>query len=272
VLAALWGCDDSSTPTGPTNATALTNYANTTVDGVRGDVRDTLRRPVSGARVEIGDGPLAGRTITTGPNGRFDFPGMLRPSDTMTVRVTRDGYSPASVQWRGRNDISVMLVAVNRLDFTGSHFLTITAAPSCSQLPPPLRVRSYIASMNPTQNVFTAFTARLSGAEFFEGYDTFWTGVAHDAARFHVFSWYAFNWWLEDLPIIERVGPNGYLAFQGIADAPMIQSPTAINARFDGSISFCPALTPPALAQWAPTCAERVECQSDRHELKLIRR
>ena len=112
----------------------------------------------------------------------------------------------------------------------------------------------------------------MGGADFFTGYDTFWTAVGHDAARFHVFSWDAFNWWLEDQPIIERVGANGFLAFQGLADAPLVQSATAITARFDGSINFCSALTPPAMPAWPPTCAEPIECRSDRHELRLIRR
>ena len=200
LLMTSWGCDDSpSTPTGPTPAPVLTNYLNTTIDGVRGPAREPL-------------------------------------------------------------------------DLSGLFTVTMTAAPSCSQLPVPLRTRTYNARMSPTGNVLTGFTGALSGADFFPAFDTFWTGVGHDAARFHVFSWHAFTWWLEDRPIIERVGPNGFLSFQGIADAPLVPSPTAITARFDGDITFCSAVTPPALAQWLPTCGAPVTCRSDRHQFRMIRR
>jgi len=273
VLMMSWGCDDSpSTPTGPTAAPVLTNFANTTIDGVRGEVKDTLGRRVSDALVEIGDGPLAGRTAMTGADGRFLFPAQLRPTDAMTLRVTHQRFAPASAQWRGRNDIFITLTALQLLDLGGLVTVTMTAAPSCSQLPVPLRTRTYNAQMRPTTNVFTAFTGELGGADFFPAYDTFWTGVGHDAARFHVFSWDAFTWWLEDRPIIERIGPNGFLSFEGIADAPLVQSPTAITAQFDGTITFCSALTPPVLAQWIPTCGAPVACRSDRHEFRMIRR
>ena len=271
VLVATAGCDDS-TPTSPTSAPVLSNFANTTLDGIRGQVRDTLGRPVNDARVEVGDGPLSGRTARTGPDGRFLFVATLQSTDIATLRVTKDGFSPATLDWRGRNDFFITLSALNLLDLEGLYTITFTAAPVCSQLPPPLRSRSYTGAMRPTGKVFTAFTAELSGADFFPAYDTFWSSVASDAARFQVFSFDAFNWWLEDQPIIERVGPTGFLAFMGTASAPLVQSPTAITAQFDGDITFCDALTSPARANFPPTCAAPVACRSDRHQLRFIRR
>ena len=273
LLTMSWGCDDTpSAPTGPTPAPVLSNFANTSVDGIRGQVRDTLGRQVSDARVEIGDGPLAGRTAMTDRDGRFMFATPLRASDEATLLVSKAGFSPATMRWRGRNDFFITLTSLNQLDLQGHYTVTFTAAPACSQLPAAVRSRSYTGLMSPTGNVFTAFTAQLSGAEFFPAYDTFWSGVAHDAARFNVYSWDALNWWLEDQPIIERVGPTGFVAFMGTANAPLVQSPTAITAEFDGSISFCYALTPPAIANFPPTCAAPIECRSNQHQIRFTRR
>ena len=60
----------------------------------------------------------------------------------------------------------------------------------------------------------------------------------------------------------------------GTANAPLPPSPTAINAQFDGSINFCNALTPPAIANATPTCAAQasVSCRSDQHQVRFIRR
>ena len=267
------GCDDSTSSgaTGPTPAPVLSNFANTTLDGIHGQVRDTIGRPVDDARVEIGDGPLSGRTARTGRDGRFLFEARLQSTDIATLRVTKDGFSPATLNWRGRNDFFITLSATNLLNLEGQYTIVFTAAPACSQLPATIRSRSYTGAMRPTGHVFTAFTAELQGADFFPAYDTFWSSVAGDAARFQVFSWDAFNWWLEDQPIIERVGPQSFVAFQGTATAPLVQSPTAITAQFDGAITYCNALTPPAIANFPPTCAAPVECRSDRHQVRFVR-
>ena len=136
------------------------------------------------------------------------------------------------------------------VDLEGLYTVTFTAASACSQLPPAVRTRSYSAAMRPTGNIHGAFTAELNSADFFPAYDTFWWGAANDVGRFHVFSWYAYNWGLVNQPIIERIGSTGFVAFMGTASAPLPPSPTAINAQFDGSISFCSAMTPPAIANF----------------------
>jgi hypothetical protein len=265
------GCnDDAALPTSPT----LSNFANTTIDGIRGQVRDTLGRPVDSALVEVTDGPLAGRTVTSGTDGRFLFASTLVATDLATLRITKVGFTPSTLRWRGQPDFFITLAALNLLDLSGSYTMVFSAAPSCSLLPAGVRSRTFTAQMSPspTGNVFTAFEADLGGADFFPAYDKFWAGVGHDAARFSIFSRDAFNWWLDDLPIIERVGPTGFLAFMGTANAPLVQSPTAITAQFDGSISFCSALTAPARDNFPPTCAAPIECRSDRHQIRFLRR
>jgi hypothetical protein len=263
------GCDDS--PTSPTSG-PISNGANTTLDGIRGQVRDTLGRPVDDARVEVADGPLAGRHAVTGADGRFLFSAALTSVDVATLHVTKAGFSPASLRWAGRNDFFITLLALNALDLAGRYDITFTAASSCSQLPPPVRSRTFTGLMSRGEDNFIAFTTQLSGPDLFPAYDRFWASVGHDAARFSVYSLDAFKWWLEDQPIIERVGANGFLSFIGTAHAPVMTPPAAFTAAFDGSISFCSMMTPPARDSFPPTCAAPVECRSDRHQIRFTRR
>src|SRR6185295_7629464 len=98
-----------------------------------------------------------------------------------------------------------------------------TADASCTQLAPALRRRSYSAVVTPstaTSAVMASeatFVSEFSGADFYPGYGKMWLIAAHDASRFNVFSWDAFNWWLEDDPIIERLTPTSHLSISGTA-------------------------------------------------------
>ena len=154
------GCDDS-TPTGPTNGAVLSNFANTTPDGIRGQQRDTLGRP----------------------------------------------------------------------DLTGRYEITLTAAPACSQLPSPLRSLTLTGLVSPTG-----------------------------------------DWWPHDRPFIERVGPDAFLMLVGTVRAPELTTPAPFTAAFDGTISFCSAMTPPSGDIFPTTCAAPVECRSDRHQIRFVRR
>lgn len=161
---------------------------------------------------------------------------------------------------------------VDRADafaFDGFNTVIVIAAPTCSQIPVPLRTRTFTTSM---VRVGDDFTGALSGADLVPDFDTFSTAVHDGSARFNVSSWQMSQRLLQDEPIVELVGTNSFVAFQGTAVAPLPPSPTAINARFDGSITFCSALLPPAIRQFRPACNQPVVCRSDRHQLRLIPR
>ena len=161
---------------------------------------------------------------------------------------------------------------VNRADafaFDGFNTVIVIAAPTCSQIPVPLRTRTFTTSM---VRVGDDFTGALSGADLVPDFDTFSTAVRGGSARFDVSSWQMSQRSLVGEPIVELVGPNSFVSFQGTAVAPLPPSPTAINARFDGSITFCSALLPPAIRQFRPACNQPVVCTSDRHQLRLIPR
>jgi hypothetical protein len=155
--------------------------------------------------------------------------------------------------------------------FDGLHTLTFIASPTCSQIPIPLRTRTFTTSMVRVGD-FDDFTGELSGADLVPDFDTFSTAVHDGSARFNVSSWQMSQRLFRDEPIVELVGTNSFVSFQGTAVAALPPSPTAINARFDGSITFCSALLPPAIRQWRPACNQPVVCRSDRHQLRLIPR
>ena len=155
--------------------------------------------------------------------------------------------------------------------FDGFDTVIVIAAPTCSQIPVPLRTRTFTTSMVRVGDV-NDFTGELGGADLVPDFDTFSTTVHDGSARFNVSSWHMSQRLLQDEPIVELVGPNSFVSFQGTAVAPLPPSPTAINARFDGSITFCGALLPPAIRQFRPACNQPVVCTSDRHQLLLIPR
>ena len=162
---------------------------------------------------------------------------------------------------------------VDRADafsFDGIHTVTFIASPTCSQIPVPLRTRTFTTAM--VRVGANDFTGELSGADLVPDFDTFSTGVQGGSARFNVSSWQMSQRLLQNEPIVELVGPNSFVSFQGTATAQLPPSPTAINARFDGSITFCGALLPPAIRHWRPSCNQPVVCTSDRHQLRLIPR
>ena len=130
----------------------------------------------------------------------------------------------------------------------------------------------YMAAVSPARPDRLNFMSTLSGAEFQRGYDTFFAVVASDAARFLVHSWDAFNWWLEDQPIIERFPSGAYGAWMGTATTPAVSSVASITAQFDGSISYCASPREPDMADFPPTCSAPIECKSDHHLLVLRRR
>lgn len=80
------------------------------------------------------------------------------------------------------------------------------------------------------------------------------------------------DWWPHERPFIERVGPDAFLMLVGTVRAPVLTTPAPFTAAFDGTISFCSAMTPPSRDNFPPTCAAPVECRSDRHQIRFIRR
>jgi hypothetical protein len=244
-----------------------------TLIAVAGRVTDTLGGGIPNATVRITEGPLAGASSSTNADGRFQFIGEIPEGQTLGVEVFRDGYSAFAGRVRARPELSFRLTPTQLIDLEGVYSVTFVAADSCSQIPTELRTRTYVATVSPERSDRTNFTLKLSGASFQPAYDTFSAAVADDAVSLSVYSWDAFRWWLEDHPIIERVGEGRFVAMVGTARAVGVtSSASAITAPFRGTYSYCAALTEPTTPYFPATCSAAIECQSDGHRLLLARR
>jgi hypothetical protein len=144
-------------PSRPSSAVASVQSAQTHVLGF---VRDTAFRPLSGAKIELLDGPHAGESQIADGNGAFEF--LSNASGSVTLRAQRDGFESATVGavWKPLNafGLAISLRTVEpSLTFTpGPYTLTITndlatAAGSlfaCAGFPAQLATRTYEGSIS----------------------------------------------------------------------------------------------------------------------------
>jgi hypothetical protein len=263
------GCGGSSAPTSPSSTASQPSALS-----VSGIVRDVLQRPIRDARVEVAEGPSTGLVSTTDALGQFSLT-VTAPSDRISLVVSKDGYATATVRVRPGQTI-IYLIDPTFASLEGRQTIVFTADASCTQLPASLRGRSYTAVVTPSAGAPMAspstFVSALSGADFYAGYDKMSITGVRDAVRFNVFSWDAFNAWLEDDPIIERVTPTSHFSVLGTATAPVATGQSTITAALDGTFSFCAESKPGAQPQWPPTCAvPPVECKSTQHQITMIR-
>jgi hypothetical protein len=238
---------------------------------LHGTVRDSISRPVSDARVELADGPQAGQFATTDMGGQFAFALFTASAAMVTLRVTRDGYAPATytVTRQGDSQIAdIFLTALTHVNLTGEYQFTLTAAAACEALPPAVRTRKYTAVITgPTGSVVT-----LSGADLVPNYDTLGATPADNAVRFYLYSAYAAATFLEDDPIVERLDATSYVAFSATATV-MPWNPDQSMAAVDGTIAYCAAAKEASAPIYPPTClVPPVECKSSSHRLSLARR
>jgi hypothetical protein len=235
---------------------------------LRGLVLDPVNGPVLDVLVEIVGGTFTGRRTSTDAQGRFDFGISVSEAEPVALDLSKPGYRPASARPSG--DLVVVLSPVAQGDIDGVYTVTLAAAADCAQLAPEHRQRSYTGLVESVRDTRNQFTIRLTGAEFYEGYGTFWVVLGLDAARFFVFSWQAFNSWLEDLPIMERPSPNEFLSIDGTATTHEGGAAT-FTTSLAGTFAYCSraSFTPPL----APRCSTApVECGSAQHQITFTRR
>lgn len=264
---------ESLQPTSPSTSPSLTSAQPLPVT-VTGVVRDVLQRPIRDARIEVTEGPSSGAAVISDASGQFSITATAS-SDRIAVIASKDGYETATMRLRAGQTVVVLRdTAVANLE--GRATIAFLADASCTQLPASLRTRSYTAVVTPSTGAMmaspTTFVGELNGADLYQGYNKMWLTATHDAARFNIFSWDAFNWWLEDQPIIERLTPTSHVSLSGAATAPVSSGQSTITAALDGTFAFCAESKPGAQPAWPPTCAvPLVECTSAHHQLTMIR-
>jgi hypothetical protein len=185
-----WGCGGSpSTPTAARPPTPQPVPSGATQ--LAGIVYDSAERPLSGARVEVLDGPQAGQWAVTDGRGSYGFNGTF--DDATRFRATMTGHVPA-IGTRGARCAPCnpnwwlyffLQPDGASADLTGDYTLTIAADPACSDLPAPARERTYTAriahavyGLHPPE---TTFKLTAGGASFLSAYGTLDVFVAGSA-------------------------------------------------------------------------------------------
>jgi hypothetical protein len=271
-------CSDGSATVSPTTPTAAPAPA---VEFIRGWVRDTAIRPLSGARVELLTGPQAGLVATTDSIGEFSFTGSV--DDGSRLRASKEGYTSGDVALgptcsscpgRPGRAVSFFLhVPDPPAAIAGNYTLTFTADIGCTALPEKLRSRTYEVAIAPsafilgsTPEMTTSFQVTPRGGPFSGRIRFFWVNVAGDfvALRFGDSS---------DPAIIESVVPEGHVAFAGSAAVSAVDSLRSIVTPFTGTIEYC---VNPEIGEEGYRCnapaTSRARCESESHQLVLTRR
>ena len=239
-----------------------------------GAVSDTAFRPLSGARVEIVDGPQAGSFTTSAADGRFSI--TFTSSDTVTVRATKDGYASATMNVRPPSGIflSFYLSPPAQVNIAGTYTLTFVADSACAGLPEALRTRTYTAAIAPSpyRPGDTLFEVTLSGAPFIGTYNGFEVGVAGNYLAFTIY-----NNFDEGEGVVEEIGPSTYLEVVGTASASVgSDGVSAISIPFSGNFGLCVGSAPYSAGSlyrcYLRAPVSLAECRSQNHRLILTPR
>jgi hypothetical protein len=272
----LAGCNSSPSKSPSAPSPAPPAVAQPAASQLAGKVYDSAFRPLAGARVEVVDGPQAGRSTAADAMGNFSLAGVF--DDTTRFRATKDGHL-AGIGTRGPHCdrcnpnwwlyfyLSPLAPPVN---LAGNYAVTFSADSACPGLPTDVRTRTYAATIalapNPDHPADTMFRMTLSGPPFLDDYKRFDIFVAGDYV----------SGWLGDLHgapgLVEQIGANTYVTLGGWFGGMVAGS--TISASFDGVVERC-ELT----SEWGSrrNCsAEQVvahaQCASTNHRLILTRR
>lgn len=268
------GCGDSPSPWAPSRVPPVT-----TGGQVAGIVYDTAFRPLAGARVEIVDGPEAGKSTVADGKGQFLLNLTGTFDDTTRFRASNEGHI-AAIATRGPRcaactpnwwiyfNLAVLAAPVN---LAGDYTLTFIADSSCANLPNEARTRTYAATIAlaaPSHYpADTHFDVALSGPPFLESHKTFPLHVAGDYVA----------GWLGDLHgspgLVEKVAANSYFTLAGAVEASVTVAST-ISATLDGAVDFC-VLNSEWGSRYSCSSGEvvtRAQCVSQKHQLILTRR
>jgi hypothetical protein len=280
------GCDRSEPPpsvVGPSPTARLvpipTPQPTPTPLVLRGYVQDTAYRPLSGARVEVLDGPQTGTSTTTGVDGQFSLTGEF--DSTTRFSASLDGYigatgtigqcPPCPRDWLS----FVLAVPARPASVAGDYTVTFMADRSCQGIPAELQTRSYAATMAPSfpdRLVDTSFTLTLNEGTFLAGHDrsslhnSIVVGVAGNVIRMSFGSY--------GPGVVEQVARDTYLGFDGAVETVAVGSLQTITTSFQGWVNYCALNAPMGEYYNCPLgqAVARSECESANHQFILTRR
>ena len=248
----------SPTAPSPTPGSVSPPSQQTAVTFLQGTVRDTLGRPLSGVKIEVLDGPAAGRSTATNDLGLFGLTGTFLGNETL--RATKEEYVSATRAYV----IGVAFVLETltpRVDIAGSYTLTITADSACTSLPEPVRSRTFGATFWGAGNILLG---SVSDATFLRGHTEFDAFIAGNEV---VFTTNVHG----PGSVVEHIAGDTYLAIQGSA-AAVVETPVAtITGSFEGTIEYCVSANMGARYDCSASQA-RVQCASRHHQLVLTKK
>ena len=265
-----YGCRDARgpvTPGTPVGNPPPTTGPRTPPATLSGSVYDTAFRPLGGVRIEVVDGPSAGVSTTSGVTGSFALTGIF--PESVTFRASKAGYVTAlATQNVCRCNYISFTLDVPRapVAIAGDYILTLSADPSCADLPEDVRERSYPVTVVPTSELH-GFSITLNDPPFLGTYKWLWIGVSGDFVSIYFGGDYG--------SLAERLAPNTYAHFDAFASATVDDPVTTISAPLQGVVERCELKPGVSFTYACPTNADaisRVSCKSANHRFTLKRR
>jgi hypothetical protein len=191
----------------------------------RGFVGDPVFRAIPGARIEVLDGPDAGKWTTTDATGSF---GLTVSVDQHTrFRATKAGYldgtttlalhpdAPAGYVWM------VLAPVAPPVNVAGDYTLTFIANSACATIPSELRTRTYAATIAPSNDdpripAGTSFWANIHGVVAVPGRERLPVGVAGNVVAV-LLGEDGWPYFAEQLSPTTYYAPDGLVVFEGAA-------------------------------------------------------
>ena len=278
LVAACSGDDRTMVPTAPTVVPAPATAAPvSSVAFIRAVIQDSAFRLLAGARLEVLDGASAGTTGVADGNGVVTVNGTFT-SETH-FRATHNGHESVTQRW----SCSVPVCGGNAqpwlnfqlrpdspaIDLAGEYTLTITAGPSCSEIPHESRSRSHQVTLSPRVRAGTGdvlgYEVRLSSSTLLEVTRQFIVGVAGDFVRFGLASGHG-----DEPGLVERIGENRYVTYLGSAAGTASTRPASFTLPFDGVVSDV-TLPTPLTSTAIGTIVSQSSCTASDHRFTFAR-
>ncbi|MGH9142142.1 MAG: hypothetical protein ACRD2I_13500 [Vicinamibacterales bacterium] len=250
-----------------------------------GYVLDTALRRVTGAKVEVLDGPQAGAVMIADADGQFPLVGAFVRNNTF--RASKEGFVTTTQRFSqsSAGGAPYLIFYLNALDqpasIGGEYSLTFIPDSACVDLPSEVRARSYDAIVVPaseqTGPSTTSFRLTVRNTSVLGNLNGLGIGVAGNSLGF----------WMDgghDPTLVEQLDASRYVAYSGLGWAA-VETPVGatISATFEGWVDYCVMKTPMGggyncgtsnvTGEPIPGAAVTyAHCQSANHRLILQRR
>jgi hypothetical protein len=151
--------------------------------------------PLSGVRIAVTNGPSAGMVTTANPH--YTFWGV---SGDIEILATKEGYQDTRTRITmtkdpERLDVELVPLLFPAANVAGIYTLTVTAAPECSALPEPARVKTFTAVLSQEGS---RVTATLEGSDFLRWnsreYNSFRGTLAGNQLAFYIGEGHFYEW------------------------------------------------------------------------------